>query len=233
MWFVIDFSNIALVSVCLSECYCFCTELLEFCSTGIARNHELSSLKQSSRRCTVPASIHPLTKDVSIPVSKSLMTSYLVQDSNTDTKTMRMTTSSEEDSQDDGEQHQSISDDKDKDLQEHHKDDQHKRDTTTAQVSDDEYIPHGIVEVVNAMIKELNDTYSPIPDVSNRKAGDLYQAYHSVLRSKLMWSTKTVESHLLSVQAVLSKRQHCLSSWYYVCGQASTESNGVARSVRT
>ena len=143
-----------------------------------------------------------------------------------------MTTSSKEDSQDDGEQNQIISDDEG--LQEHHKDDQHKRDTTTAQVSNDEYIPHGIVEVVNAMIKDLNDTYySTIPDVSNRKAGDLYQAYHSVLRSKLMWSTKTVESHLLSVQAVLSKRQHCLSSWYYVCGQASTESNGVARSVRT
>ena len=59
------------------------------------------------------------------------MTSYL---GNTDTKRMRMATSSEEDSQDDGEQNQSISDDEG--LQEHDKDDQHKRDTTIAQVSD-------------------------------------------------------------------------------------------------
>ena len=67
-----------------------------------------------------------------------------------------MATSSEEDSQDDGEQNQNISGDEG--LPEHHKDDQHKRETTTAQVSGDEYIPYGIVQVVNAMIKELNDT---------------------------------------------------------------------------
>ena len=103
-----------------------------------------------------------------------------------------MATSTEEDSQDDGEQTQSNSDE---DLQDQHKDDQQKSDTVTAKVVDGDYIPHGTVEVVNAMIKELNDTYTTIPDVSHRKAGDLYKAYYSVLRSKSLWSTKTVESH--------------------------------------
>ena len=58
-------------------------------------------------------------------------------------------------------------------------------------VTAENFVPHGMEQVVARMLQELNETYSTIPGVERRTHGDLYKAY-DVLRSRSITFVKII-----------------------------------------
>ena len=154
----------------------------EICSAfdGRASVTNLKLLSQKEISVWIPPSLHPLTKDKT-PKGKVLSHYFQRQDSNF--KRMRIASSDEE--QDDFTTPTSP--------------------TKTSSPSKppcakspprtniaNGFVPHGISSQVETMINELNCSYESMPEIYERKPGDVTHAYQMVLMQSSMWKNKDV-----------------------------------------